>query len=102
MCCAPAVSLWWRVGGTSRHSLLGLPSGKTGSMSCPQVPTTPALTPYPRSVQVGEFEVAIDGGIWVAIRVSALAQRRHDNGEHVQAEVQVLSKLSVPYGLLQV
>jgi hypothetical protein len=32
------------------------------------VPTTPALNPYPRSVQVGEFEVAIDGGIWVAIR----------------------------------
>ncbi|WP_087745053.1 restriction endonuclease subunit S [Acidovorax sp. T1] len=38
-------------------------------MSCQQVPTTPALNPYPRSVQVGEFEVAIDGGIWVAIRV---------------------------------
>ncbi len=37
-------------------------------MSCQQVPTTPALNPYPRSVQVGEFEVAIDGGIWVAIR----------------------------------
>lgn len=37
-------------------------------MSCQQVPTTPAFNPYPRSVQVGEFEVAIDGGIWVAIR----------------------------------
>jgi hypothetical protein len=37
-------------------------------MSCQQVPTTPALNPYPRSVQVGEFEVAIAGGIWVAIR----------------------------------
>ena len=37
-------------------------------MSCQQVPTTPALNPYPRSVQVGEFEVAIGGGIWVAIR----------------------------------
>ena len=36
-------------------------------MSCQQVPTTPALNPYPRSVQVGEFEVAITG-IWVAIR----------------------------------
>ena len=38
-------------------------------MSCQQVPTTPALKPYPRSVQVGEFEVAISGGVWVAIRV---------------------------------
>ena len=37
-------------------------------MSCQQVPAAPALNPYPRSVQVGEFEVAIDGGIWVAIR----------------------------------
>lgn len=37
-------------------------------MSCQQVPTTPAFNPYPRSVQVGEFEVAIGGGIWVAIR----------------------------------
>lgn len=38
-------------------------------MSCQQVPTAPAFNPYPRSVQVGEFEVAIGGGIWVAIRV---------------------------------
>ena len=37
-------------------------------MSCQKVPTTPAFNPYPRSVQVGEFEVAIGGGIWVAIR----------------------------------
>jgi len=29
----------------------------------------PALRPCPRSIQVGEFEVAISGGIWVAIRV---------------------------------
>lgn len=40
-------------------------------MSCQQVPTTPAFNPYPRSVQVGEFEVAIGGGIWVAIRALA-------------------------------
>ena len=39
-------------------------------MSCQQVPTAPAFNPYPRSVQVGEFEVAIGGGIWVAIGVS--------------------------------
>ena len=43
-------------------------------MSCQQVPTTPAFNPYPRSVQVGEFEVAIDGGIWVAIRVMTSPQ----------------------------
>jgi hypothetical protein len=43
-------------------------------MSCQQVPTTPAFNPYPRSVQVGEFEVAIDGGIWVAIRGSSEKQ----------------------------
>ena len=40
-------------------------------MSCQQVPAAPALNPYPRSVQVGEFEVATDGGIWVAIRERA-------------------------------
>ena len=28
-----------------------------------------ALRPCPRSIQVGEFEVAISGGVWVAIRV---------------------------------
>ena len=27
-----------------------------------------ALKPCPRSIQVGEFEVAISGGVWVAIR----------------------------------
>jgi hypothetical protein len=32
------------------------------------VPTVSALRPCPRSIQVGEFEVAISGGIWVAIR----------------------------------
>jgi hypothetical protein len=37
-------------------------------MSCLQVPAAPAFNPYPRLVQVGEFEVATDGGIWVAIR----------------------------------
>ena len=41
-------------------------------MSCQQVPTAPAFNPYPRSVQVGEFEVAIGGGIWVAIGVVKL------------------------------
>jgi hypothetical protein len=35
------------------------------------VPTVSALNPCPRSIQVGEFEVAIGGGIWVAIRVSS-------------------------------
>lgn len=39
-------------------------------MSCQQVPTTPAFNLYPRSVQVGEFEVAISGGVWVAIRAA--------------------------------
>ena len=43
-------------------------------MSCQQVPTAPAFNPYPRSIQVGEFEVAITGGIWVAIRVEARLQ----------------------------
>ena len=54
-------------------------------MSCQQVPTTPALNPYPRSVQVGEFEVAIDGGIWVAIR----GQKRL----HVHVTLEVLNAL---------
>ena len=42
-------------------------------MSCQQVPTAPAFNPYPRSVQVGEFEVAIGGGIWVAIGALVLS-----------------------------
>ena len=46
-------------------------------MSCQQVPTTPAFNLYPRSVQVGEFEVAIDGGIWVAIRALMQIQPAH-------------------------
>lgn len=49
-------------------------------MSCQQVPTTPAFNPYPRSVQVGEFEVAIGGGIWVAIRDVALAKTAERSG----------------------
>jgi hypothetical protein len=32
------------------------------------VPTVSALNPCPRSIQVGEFEVAKGGGIWVAVR----------------------------------
>jgi hypothetical protein len=35
------------------------------------VPTVSALRPCPRSIQVGEFEVAISGGIWVAIRAES-------------------------------
>ena len=35
-------------------------------------PTVSALRPCPRSIQVGEFEVAISGGIWVAIRASGV------------------------------
>lgn len=49
-------------------------------MSCQQVPTTPAFNPYPRSVQVGEFEVAIGGGIWVAIRVPVDERTRQPFG----------------------
>ena len=53
-------------------------------MSCQQVPTTPAFNPYPRSVQVGEFEVAIGGGIWVAIRVFVhCAEALYGYGTHV-------------------
>ena len=48
-------------------------------MSCQQVPTTPAFNLYPRSVQVGEFEVAIDGGIWVAIRDYVITSQTMEN-----------------------
>ena len=65
-------------------------------MSCQQVPTTPAFNPYPRSVQVGEFEVAIGGGIWVAIRelrikdkharvLSAMAREVNQVWNHINA-----------------
>lgn len=57
-------------------------------MSCQQVPTTPAFNPYPRSVQVGEFEVAIGGGIWVAIRA-----RKHKEGVSGNALLVLLLKL---------
>ena len=49
-------------------------------MSCQQVPTAPAFNPYPRSVQVGEFEVAIGGGIWVAIGAHILEQHEGNKG----------------------
>ena len=47
-----------------------------------------ALNPCPRSIQVGDFEVAIGGGIWVAIRAqgarameaSAAATHRYSAG----------------------
>lgn len=52
-------------------------------MSCQQVPTTPAFNPYPRSVQVGEFEVAIGGGIWVAIREERTRQQEERRRERV-------------------
>jgi len=48
-------------------------------MSCQQVPTAPAFNPYPRSVQVGEFEVAISGGVWVAISRRRRPWSRCDN-----------------------
>ena len=51
-------------------------------MSCQQVPTAPAFNPYPRSVQVGEFEVAIGGGIWVAIGAAMLRMLCEQLGIH--------------------
>ena len=54
-------------------------------MSCQQVPTAPAFNPYPRSVQVGEFEVAIGGGIWVAIGAVAYDAFRRRIEAHVDA-----------------
>ena len=55
------------------HSLAFL-RGKPEHASCPQVPTVSALRPCPRSIQVEEFEVAISGGVWVAIRGDAFAK----------------------------
>ena len=60
------------VGFQDIHSLAFL-RGRPEHASCPQVPTVSALRPCPRSIQVGEFEVAISGGIWVAIREAQLA-----------------------------
>lgn len=56
-------------------------------MSCQQVPTAPAFNPYPRSVQVGEFEVAIDGGVWVAIggRLKAVKRRQQSGTMQTQS-----------------
>ena len=58
------------VGFQDIHSLAFL-RGRPEHASCPQVPTVSALRPCPRSIQVGEFEVAINGGIWVAIRAES-------------------------------
>ena len=46
------------VGFQDIHSLAFL-RGRPEHASCPQVPTVSALRPCPRSIQVGEFEVAI-------------------------------------------
>ena len=53
------------VGFQDIHSLAFL-RGRPEHASCQQVPTVSALRPCPRSIQVGEFEVAISGGVWVA------------------------------------
>lgn len=53
------------VGFQDIHSLAS-PRGRPELLSCQQVPAAPAFTPCPRSTQVGEFEVAISGGVWVA------------------------------------
>ena len=53
------------VGFQDIHSL-AFPRGRPELLSCQQVPAAPALTPCPRSTQVGEFGVAISGGVWVA------------------------------------
>ena len=55
------------VGFQDIHSLAFL-RGRPELASCQQVPTVSALNPCPRSIQVGDFEVAKGGGIWVAIR----------------------------------
>jgi hypothetical protein len=65
-------------------------------MSCQQVPTTPAFNPYPRSVQVGEFEVAIGGGIWVAALLANWGMRQWRS---VQALAQSLSMVVEPQSL---
>lgn len=58
------------VGFQDIHSLAFL-RGRLEHASCQQVPTMSALKPCPRSIQVGEFEVAISGGVWVAIRATS-------------------------------
>ena len=62
------------VGFQDIHSLAFL-RGRPEHASCQQVPTVSALRPCPRSIQVGEFEVAISGGIWVAIRAHSSRAR---------------------------
>ena len=50
------------VGFQDIHSL-ALLRGRPEHASCPQVPPVSALRPCRRSIHVGEFEVAISGGI---------------------------------------
>ena len=70
-------------------------------MSCQQVPTTPAFNLYPRSVQVGEFEVAIDGGIWVAIRVHPEHLFEHPVVRHSLVAISLLLVYLKKQGLLR-
>jgi DNA repair protein RadC len=48
---------------------------ETRRASCPKGAGGAGLTTLSRSVQVEEFEVAMGGGIWVAVRVLELARR---------------------------
>lgn len=69
-------------------------------MSCQQVPTTPAFNLYPRSVQVGEFEVAIDGGIWVAIRELQFGcdyEGKHGHGDFCRSFKLALRRVLIVY-----
>lgn len=71
------------------HSLAFL-RGRPEHASCPQVPTVSALRPCPRSIQVGEYEAAISGGIWVAIRGLA-------NTQHMNPVVAIPKRIFIPH-----
>ena len=70
-------------------------------MSCQQVPTAPAFNPYPRSVQVGEFEVAIGGGIWVAIGVYPRCFAQHLNRPPLEMDEPALTHVQIKIGKIQ-
>lgn len=48
------------------------------AVSCQQAPAVLAFTPCLRFTQMGEFEVAITGGIWVAAGDAYSATHRDD------------------------
>jgi len=69
------------VGFQDIHTLAFL-QGRLEHACCQQVPKVYELRPYTQTIQVGEFEVARSGEVWVAIRGRKRTQSNRVHSRH--------------------